>query len=134
MLGLARVAEALRQWTQTKWPGAEWCRERPVLYRDQNGSVVRGCSDLVLRATDWLVVVDHKSFPGSILQALVRAAERTGQSSSCTTAIEAVAGMAVHLFREAEHLDLTVRRQQDETSDANGKGSDDTDVGVMARS
>jgi ATP-dependent exoDNAse (exonuclease V) beta subunit len=89
------AADAFRQWVDRNWPGAEWCREWPVHYRDENGSVVRGSSDLALKASGGLVVIDHKSFPGSLTQALARAAEYTGQLMNYSTAIEAATGQQV---------------------------------------
>lgn len=86
---VVKAADAFRQWVQSKWPGAEWCREWPVLYENENGSVIRGSSDLVLRVANGLIVIDHKSFPGSIPQSLARAAEHIGQLLSYATAIEA---------------------------------------------
>ncbi len=92
---VARAGETFRQWVDSKWPGAEWCREWPLLYREENGSVIRGSSDLVLKSGGGLVVIDHKSFPGSIDQALVRSAEYVGQLSKYASAIEAAMGQKV---------------------------------------
>jgi ATP-dependent helicase/nuclease subunit A len=50
---------------------------------------------LALKVDGGLVVIDHKSFPGSIAQALVRAAEYTGQLLKYATAIQAALEMKV---------------------------------------
>ena len=93
--GAIGASDALRVWIATKWPDAEWCREWPVLWRGGNGSVTRGSSDLVLKVKDGLVVIDHKSFPGSIEQALVRSAGYVGQLSQYASAIQAATGQKV---------------------------------------
>jgi len=56
---------------------------------------VRGSSDLALKVSGGLVVIDHKSFPGSLSQALTRAAEYIGQLMSYSTAIEVASGQPV---------------------------------------
>jgi ATP-dependent exoDNAse (exonuclease V) beta subunit len=90
-----RASDSLKTWIANQWPDAQWRREWPVLYRDESGSVIRGNSDLVLKVKDGLVVIDHKSFPGSIDQALGRVAEYVGQLASYTAAIEAAMAQKV---------------------------------------
>lgn len=90
-----RAADSLVAWVGRKWPRAVWHREWPVLRRDAHGSVTRGSSDLVLETADGLVVIDHKSFPGSIPQALERAARYTGQLKSYAEAIQTARGRRV---------------------------------------
>ena len=99
---ILQSSDALRAWIASKWPNAEWFREWPVLWRDTNGSVIRGSSDLVLKVSGGLVIIDHKSFPGSIEQALVRCADYVGQLASYSAAIETatgepILGLWVHL-------------------------------------
>jgi len=92
---IVRSSDALKHWIATKWADAQWHREWPVLYRDKNCSVVRGNSDLVLKVAGGLVVIDHKSFPGSIDQALGRAAQHAAQLATYAVAIEAATAQKV---------------------------------------
>jgi ATP-dependent helicase/nuclease subunit A len=68
-VALARVGEQLRAWASAKWPGAVWRREVPVdaFVRDGAGRErrVRGILDLLLETSDGVVIIDHKTFPGT---------------------------------------------------------------------
>ncbi len=90
-----RASTAFQKWVTEKWPKATWHREWPLMHRLDNGSVVRGNADLVLATGDDMVVIDHKSFPGSIEQAEQRAATHAGQLGAYARAIEAATGKAV---------------------------------------
>jgi len=50
---------------------------------------------LVLAVKQGFVLLDHKSFPGTVSQALKRAAEYAGQVRGYATAIEAATGKKV---------------------------------------
>jgi hypothetical protein len=50
---------------------------------------------LALKVSGGLVVIDHKTFPGSVSQALTRAAEYIGQLMNYSIAIEAALGQPV---------------------------------------
>jgi ATP-dependent helicase/nuclease subunit A len=93
--GVLRASDSLRIWIQRQWPDARWHREWPVLWRDDLKTVVRGNSDLVLSVTGGLVVIDHKSFPGSAEQALARCSDYVGQIDAYAAAIEAAMGQKV---------------------------------------
>jgi ATP-dependent helicase/nuclease subunit A len=99
---LLHAAAALRGWAEGRWPDARWRREWPLLQRQPNGTVVRGTADLVLEAGAGLVLIDHKSFPGTREQAVARAAAFGGQLAAYAAALEAatgkpVAGRFIHL-------------------------------------
>jgi len=101
------VAEAVRAedvlaaadafWTlvDVKWPGAARHREWPVLLRLEGGSVLRGEADLVVETNDGFVVIDHKSFPGTLEDSLEKAAKSAGQLDAYARAIRAATGRPV---------------------------------------
>ena len=65
---LVGAADSLRVWVTRKWPGAVWRREVVVEGAIVEGGVERrvsGVIDLLLEVGDGLVVVDHKTFPGT---------------------------------------------------------------------
>jgi len=69
------------------------------VHRLDDGSVVRGKADLVLDTSDGIVVIDHKSFPGTIKQAEQRAATHPGQLGAYARALKAATGKLVsHTF------------------------------------
>lgn len=86
------MGDALRAWVSTVAPGAVWRREWPVWRVMEDGSVVRGTADLVLEGKEGVVIVDHKSFPGSLEQAVERAAGYAGQLGAYAGVIEAGGG------------------------------------------
>jgi ATP-dependent helicase/nuclease subunit A len=89
---LVQAGTALKDWIAREWPGAAWHREWPLLHRLPSGSVVRGTADLVLELPAGFVLIDHKSFPGSRVQAEARAASFAGQLELYGRAIEAAKG------------------------------------------
>jgi hypothetical protein len=96
------ASDALASFVASRWPGATWHRELPLRRRLPDGSVLSGTADLVLETPDGLVVVDHKSYPGSSTQALARAATHAGQLAAyALTVSEAwarpVLGTFIHL-------------------------------------
>jgi ATP-dependent helicase/nuclease subunit A len=90
-----RAADAFHSWVERRWPGAQWHREWPLLHRLAGGTVVRGTSDLVLAHDGAHVVIDHKSFPGSALQAVERAVGFSGQLRAYAAAVAAATGTSV---------------------------------------
>ncbi|MFN7989763.1 MAG: UvrD-helicase domain-containing protein [Thermoanaerobaculia bacterium] len=96
------ASDALSAFVASRWPEATWCRELPLRRRLPDGSVLSGTADLVLETADGLVVVDHKSFPGSTAESLARAATHAGQLAAyAQTVSEAwgrpVLGTFIHL-------------------------------------
>jgi ATP-dependent helicase/nuclease subunit A len=79
-----------------RWPAARWHREWPLLHGLAIGTLVRGTADLVLELPDGFVVVDHKSFPGSVADAVARAAGYAPQLGAYASAITAARGKPVH--------------------------------------
>lgn len=92
---LLLASDRLRQWVDTRYPGAVWHREWPLLHRQANGTIVRGTADLVLEHAAGFAVIDHKSFPGSAEQAAVRAASFAPQLAAYAAAVSAATGRPV---------------------------------------
>ncbi len=92
---LVEMGDSLRTWVTTLAPDARWLRELPLTHRQPDGSQVRGTADLVLETKDGLHVVDHKSFPGSVDDALGRAAGYAGQLAAYVRALEATTAKPV---------------------------------------
>ncbi len=65
---LLSASDALRAWLEARYPGATWYREWPVRARlaTDPPRLLRGEVDLFLDLPDGFVLVDHKSFPGSV--------------------------------------------------------------------
>ncbi len=87
---LLKAGDAFKAWVNEKWPGAKWHREMPVMYKLDNGSIVRGFCDLALETEDGWVVIDHKSH-----QTAEKAAEHTGQLQAYAGGISAATGKTV---------------------------------------
>ena len=99
---LLRASERLRTWVASRFPGAVWHREWPLQHRQPNGTIVRGTADLVIEHGSGFAIVDHKSFPGTVEQAVRRAAGYAGQLAAYAAAVAAareqpVTGSFVHL-------------------------------------
>jgi ATP-dependent exoDNAse (exonuclease V) beta subunit len=73
------MADRLWCWIDQRWPQAERYREWPVAMRAEDGSRWIGVADLVLGLGDRLVLIDHKTFPGSLGQAVEAAEGYWGQ-------------------------------------------------------
>ena len=99
---LVRASDRLHQWVEARFPGAVWHREWPLLHRQPSGTIVRGTADLVIEHAAGFAVIDHKSFPGTVEQAAVRALAFAGQLAAYAAAVTAatrrpVTGCFVHL-------------------------------------
>jgi hypothetical protein len=92
---LLRASDRLRQWVDTRWPGAIWHREWPLLHRQPHGTIVRGTADLVIEHAHGFAVIDHKSFPGTAEQAAMRALGYAGQLGAYAAAVSAATGRPV---------------------------------------
>ena len=92
---LLQGSNNLRAWIDANWPATIWRREWPVMMRLEQGTVLRGVSDLVLETDDGFVVIDHKSFPGSREQAIETASGFAGQINAYADAIAAATGKSV---------------------------------------
>jgi ATP-dependent exoDNAse (exonuclease V) beta subunit len=89
------ASDRLTHWVESRWPGATWRREWPLLHRLPGGTVLRGMADLVLEIDSGIVLLDHKSFPGSREQAAECACEYAGQLGAYAAALEAATGKTV---------------------------------------
>ena len=67
--GVIAMADRLWAWVEQQWPGSRRHREWPLAMRAGDGSRWVGVADLVLELDDRLVLIDHKTFPGSPDQA-----------------------------------------------------------------
>jgi len=89
------MGESLRRWAEARAPGATWHREWPLHSTQPDGTVLRGIADLVLETPEGLLLIDHKSFPGAVAEALERAAGHAGQLAAYARALKAATGHAV---------------------------------------
>ena len=101
---VVQAGDALKAWAAKVAPGATWRRELPLSHPLKDGSTVRGTADLVLETAAGLVLVDHKSYPGKVEQAVARAAEYAGQLAAYGDALAAATGKKVLGFHV--HLPL----------------------------
>jgi ATP-dependent helicase/nuclease subunit A len=91
---LLAASTSLRTWIEERWPGAGIQREAPVMHRRSDGSLVSGTVDLLIQTPDSLIIVDHKTFPGTIREARERAATRyAGQLQIYSEAMETALGI-----------------------------------------
>ena len=67
----------------------------PILHRMEDGSVMRGNCDLALETRDGWIVIDHKSFPGTIEDAKKEAENYASQLFAYADAIKAATGKDV---------------------------------------
>jgi ATP-dependent exoDNAse (exonuclease V) beta subunit len=99
---LLTISARFRNWVTAKWPLATWHREIPIMHRLGGGSIMRGSCDLALETPEGWVVIDHKSFPGTIEDAKKEAENHASQLFAYADAIKAatrkdVRGCWVHM-------------------------------------
>ena len=88
-------------WKDGRSPGASSPRrsrrfqEWPIRHRLPDGSVVRGFVDLVIEIDEGLVVIDHKSFPGTLTDEHKKVQEYAGQLGVYGEALAAAEGKPV---------------------------------------
>lgn len=70
-------------------------REWPVAERLDGGTIVTGTADLVARTDAGLVLIDHKTFPGTLEAALERLPRYSGQLATYARVIAAATGIPV---------------------------------------
>jgi hypothetical protein len=92
---LLHASDRLRIWISARFPDAIWHREWPLLHRLPEGTVVRGTADLVIEHANGFAIVDHKSFPGTIEQGVLRARGFAGQLGAYAAAVAAATGRPV---------------------------------------
>ncbi len=94
------ASDRLHEVVAKRWPGSRerpttWRAEWPIHHPQPNGTVVRGAVDLVLDTVEGLVIVDHKSFSGSVEEAAAKAATFAGQLEAYAAAIAAATGRPI---------------------------------------
>jgi ATP-dependent helicase/nuclease subunit A len=93
----ALVGMGTRLWswmTQTFTPAAVH-REWPITERLATGTLVGGTVDLVVRTAGGTVVLDHKTFPGTVAEALARLPAYSGQLAAYAHAVATATGVPV---------------------------------------
>lgn len=99
---LLGASDRLNAWIGKQWPECKLRREWPLNARNSEGSIIRGQADLVLETAQGNVLIDHKSFPGSLDQATSRAVEYAGQLSTYAAILtqateQPLRGVYIHL-------------------------------------
>ncbi len=83
------MADRLWKWVDERWPETGRHREWPLAMKAEDGSRWNGVADLVLDLGDRLVLIDHKTFPGSTDQAQEEAERYWGQLDAYRRMLEA---------------------------------------------
>jgi ATP-dependent exoDNAse (exonuclease V) beta subunit len=81
------AATRLWDWIESRFGAARIHREWPVSYQLPAGPLISGTADLIIRTNDGTHVVDHKTFPGSVEQALDRVVAYSGQLDAYARAL-----------------------------------------------
>ncbi len=92
---LVQAGERLHSFILSKWPDAIWHREYPVFLRQDNGTIISGFIDLLLETQNGFIILDHKSFPGSVDEAQERAAGFAGQLRVYADAVKEATGKGI---------------------------------------
>jgi ATP-dependent helicase/nuclease subunit A len=92
---LVVAASRLWAWIHARFPGARMYREWPICHRTGSGTLVVGTADLVLAGGGGVVVIDHKTFPGTAEAAAWRALGYSGQLAAYADAIREATGAAI---------------------------------------
>lgn len=85
---LITISDRLYNWISETWPDAKLHREFPIRHRLENGTLIEGTADLVVEIADGLVIIDHKTFPGTEEQCRDKALEFAGQMEAYAQALE----------------------------------------------
>jgi ATP-dependent exoDNAse (exonuclease V) beta subunit len=67
--------DTLKAWLDTRYPGARWRREVPIVgavASPTGARQARGAIDLLLETDEGWVIVDHKTYPGGDFEAKAR--------------------------------------------------------------
>ncbi len=92
---LVSASTRLWIWLSTRFPGAHLRREWPIRHLTGSGTLVAGTADLVLLTSAGIVVIDHKTFPGSSDAAASRALDYSGQLAAYAAALQAATSTAL---------------------------------------
>lgn len=85
---LVAIADRLWAWTDARYPSFVRHREWPIHHRSSAGTIVAGSIDLLLAGDDGVVVIDHKTFPGTSDAAIARAIGYSGQLAAYAAALD----------------------------------------------
>lgn len=69
---LVTAGQNLEAFIAQQYAGYEIYREWPVVWVNENGQVLQGWIDMMLKSFDDYVIIDHKSYPGKSPEARVR--------------------------------------------------------------
>ncbi len=92
---VAACGARLRAWLDAQLGATRIDREWPVAEQLPAGTIVAGTADLVAHSPGGLVLVDHKTFPGSLEAALVRVPQYSGQLAAYARALAAAGALPV---------------------------------------
>jgi len=92
---LMTASENLQQLLKKEFQAEKYHPEWPIQNIQDNGQIVKGWVDLVIETPEGLVIIDHKSFPGSKEDMKKKALEYSGQLMAYKTALEAATGKPV---------------------------------------
>jgi ATP-dependent exoDNAse (exonuclease V) beta subunit len=92
---LLNQLDSVRRWLDARWPMAKATVEVPITRILENGQVLSGRIDLLLRTNDGWILLDHKSGAQNSSQWDNLAANYGGQLATYSEAIEAVTGVTV---------------------------------------
>ncbi len=62
---LLEINDRLMEFINDRWPDATIRKEWPVSLRTENGVVMQGWVDMLVESREGIVIIDHKSFPGT---------------------------------------------------------------------
>ncbi len=89
------AADRLWEWIRETYPGAALFREWPLQHRLATGTIVSGTADLLIKTDEGFAVIDHKSFPGSLADAVEKTKGYSGQLQAYANAVTAATGEPV---------------------------------------
>lgn len=92
---VALAGTRLWSWLTRELSATRLHREWPVVERMASGTVVSGTADLVARTAAGLVLIDHKTFPGTLDAALERLPKYSGQLATYARGLTAATGIPV---------------------------------------
>lgn len=89
------AANRLWQWIDVRFAPAVLHREWPLALREPVGTVITGTADVVVASAGGLIVIDHKTFPGTTQAAAQRALGYSGQLAAYGRALREATGRPV---------------------------------------
>ena len=92
---VAAAGARLWRWLEATFATARLHREWPLAHRLDSGTTVAGTADLIARTASGFVLVDHKTFPGTLEAALDRLPRYSGQLATYARALTAATAVPV---------------------------------------